>query len=337
MRPLTKNKNTKNNEGLQFLSFPWGGIESVQERILFLLLGLAAAALNVKALEAQETQKEAVVAPTETTQIEMGQGNEQNIEGLRGASLEGVKHKRGDLKLGASVSLGMESNAYAWGSRDHVTTSTASGDVSLGIDDFTFTARLAASRDNKQYEEWEWAEDFQMGLSHKPWRLSRSLKFGTGVNVILPITEYSRKYSLLDQGVGARASLIWDLNRTIRGLKITPSVRGTNYQYATPVAFDQRSNEAWRLNTRLVADYDLTKTISLSALFGRTWAWTVKGAPRDRFETGQSISWQALEVASLTLGHSKGGDVLKGNGNSNVALYDEGEGSTFYLEVALEI
>jgi len=341
MRPLTKRKALNINEGFQVLRFPGCGVGGLQAVTLFLLLGLSTAALGVNSLEAQENlqskeldaQKEvpgAVLAPT-------AEGENQKSEGLSGSLFEGAKTQRADLSFGASVSLGLESNAYVWGSRDHVTTSTAAGGVSLGIDSITFTTRLAASRMNKEYEEWEWAEDLQMGLSHKPWKMTRTLDLGVGINVILPMTDYSRKYSLLEQGAGARASLIWNLNRTVRGLKVTPAVRVTNYQYATPVAFDKRSNEEWRLNTRLTADYEIVKTLSLSALFGRTWAWTVNGNPLDRFETEQSITWQPYELTSLTLGHSRGGNALRSDGTNNVALYDEGDASTFYLELGLEI
>lgn len=307
MRPLTKRKSKKVNEGFLAARFPSCGTEGLRVGTLFLLLGLTTAALNVNAQE------------------------------IEGASLEGVKSRRGDIKLGANVSMGLESNAYSWGTRDHVSTSTASGGTTLGIDSFTFTTRVAASKINKEYEEWEWAEDFQMGLSRKPWRINRNFDFGTGVTVTLPITEYSRKYSLLEAGVGLRGSLIWNLNRSVKGLKLTTSVRGANFQYATPVAFDGRSNEEWRLNTRLVTDYQFLETLSLSVLLGRTWAWTVNGAPLDRFETEQSITWQPVELASLSLGHSRGGNVLRSDGNSNVALYNEGEGSTFFIEVGLDI
>lgn len=307
MRPLTKRKSKEVNEGFLVARFPSCGTEGLRVGILFLLLGLTTAALNVNAQE------------------------------IEGTSLEGVKKRRGDIKLGANVSMGLESNAYSWGTRDHVSTSTASGGTTLGIDAYTFTTRVAASKINKEYEEWEWAEDFQMGLSRKPWRINRDLDLGTGVTVTLPITEYSRKYSLLEAGVGLRGSLIWNLNRSIKGLKLTTSVRGTNFQYATPVAFDGRSNEEWRINTRLVTDYQFAETLSLSVLLGRTWAWTVNGAPLDRFETQQSITWQPVELASLSLGHSRGGNMLRSDGNSNVALYNEGEGSTFFIELGLEI
>lgn len=321
MRPLTKRKAKNINEGFLGPRFPCCGIEGLRVGILFLLLGLSTAGLSVNAQE--------------VTAEGPGSGGNNNIEGT---SLEGVKLKRReDIELGADVSLGLESNAYSWGSRDHETASTASGGIKIGVDSFTFTSRVAASKINKEYEEWKWAEDFQMGLSRKPWRLSRDFEFGTGVTVTLPITEYSRKYSLLEAGAGLRGSLIWSLNRTLKGLKLTTSVRGTNFQYATPVAFDGRSNEEWRLNTRLVADYQFAEAFSLSALFGRTWAWTVNGAPLDRFETEQSITWQIVEYTSLSLGHSRGGNVLRSDGNSNVALYDEGEGSTFFIELGFEI
>ena len=316
MRPLTKRRDKKINEGFLASRFPSCGIELLRARALFLLLGLVPAAHNVNADEVQDSG---------------------GIVHMEGASLEGTKLYKGDVRLGANVNLGLESNAYVWGTRDHVSTSTASGSISLGVDSYTFTPRVAASRANKEYEEWEWAEDLQMGLSRKPFRLNRDLDLGLGMTVILPITEYSRKYSLLEAGVGLGPSLIWKLDRTLKGLKLTTRVRGTHYQYATPVAFDGKSNEAWRLNTRMIVDYQFAKTLSMSALFGRTWAWTVNGNGLDRFETDQSITWQPYEQVGLTLGHSRGGNVLRSDGNSNVALYNEGEGSSFYVELGIEI
>lgn len=320
MRPLTKRKNKKINEGFLANRFPGCGIGVLREGILFLLLGLVIAAPNVNAdvLE-QDTQDSGGIAQVE------------------GTSFEGTKLYKGDIRLGANVNLGLESNAYVWGSRDHVSTSTASGSISLGVDSYTFTPRVAASKANEEYEEWEWAEDLQMGLSRKPWRLNRDFDLGAGATVILPITEYSRKYSLLEAGFGLGPTLIWKLDRAVKGLKLSTRVRGTHYQYATPVAFDGKSNEAWRLNTRVIVDYQFAKTLSLNALFGRTWAWTVNGNGLDRFETEQSITWQPYELVGLSVGHSRGGNVLRSDGNSNVALYNEGEGSSFYVELGIEI
>lgn len=302
----------KGNEGLNAAIFKLG-IDGLRAGVSFLLFGTLSVALNIPAAFAE---------------------NLENVTGV--ITQEEVRDQRGVLRLKAKASLGLESNAYVWGSRDHVTTSTASGEPSLGYDSYTMTARLAASRIMKETEEWKWAEDFQVGASRKGWELGRKFTLAPTATLILPLTDYSRKYSLLDYGVSGRLTLKWDLNRNIRGLTLATANRVTRFEYATPVAFDGQSNEAWRVNTRLIADWEFVRTLSLGVLFGRTWAWSVKNNSFDRFEMEQTLSWQPIEAASLTIGHSRGGDVLRSDGNSNLALYDNRD-STFYLELGLAI
>ncbi len=326
MRTLTVAKPKRVIEGLlNFVTSTWsiseqwtkGGVFGLRVTTLFLLLGSMPAVLNVNSLNADE--------------IEKG----ESAGGLNGVVVEGVSQEtRGDLRLGARAILGVETNAYVWGSRDHVATSTASAEPSLRFDSYTLTGRLAASKGIKETDEYKWEEDFQVGLSRKAWKLSRRFDLTPAISGILPITQYSRKYSLLEYGVGGKMSLAWDLDHSVRGLKLTSSVKGTHYEYEIPVAFDGTSNESWRLNTRLIADWEFVKTLSLSLLFGRTWAWTVNGNNLDRFEMDQSITWAPFEVASLAIGHSRGGNVLRSDGNSNLSLYDSRD-SSFYMSLEL--
>jgi hypothetical protein len=315
MRNLTKQSSQKFSEGFLQFCFPNGDhiksrMEGLRAVSLFLLLGLLPAVLNVNAAQADDVI-------------------------VTGVLEEGVsKETRGVLRLGAKAQLGLESNAYVWGSRDHVATSTASAEPSLGYDSYTLSVRLAASKILKETEDYKLAEDFQVALSRKAWELSRNLKLTPSVSVILPITEYSKKYSLMEEGIGGKLSLAWDLGRSVRGLTLTSSVKGTHYDYEIPVAFDGKSNEAWRVNSRLVADWEFVRTLTLEVLFGRTWAWTVKNNQLDKFEMDQSINWSPVAMATIAVGHNRGGDVLRSDGNSNLALYDNRD-SSFYTSLEL--
>lgn len=241
-----------------------------------------------------------------------------------------------DFRFGLRGISTLETNAYALGSRDNETTTTLAVEPSVGVDVYNLKARLAASKLNKAEEKFEWAEDLQLSLSRKAFQLARDWKFTPSATLILPLTEQSKKYSLMSEGVSGGAAFDWSLDRYVKGLNMRGTLSASHYRFETPVAFNGISNEKWRLRTRFIASYEIVETLSVEMLFGKIWAWSVKGTGFDKFEMDESINWSPAEWGTLALGHSRSGSVSRSDGNSNLALFDTRD-STFYLSLELSI
>lgn len=222
------------------------------------------------------------------------------------------------------------------GGRDHQATGTMDASPAVDYDVYTLKTRLAAAKVLKKYEEWKWAEDLQISLSRKPWDIHRDLKIAPSLILILPITERSKKFTLLNEGFGGAVAVGWDLGGWVKGLSLTAKQGATYYGYEIPVAFDGKSNEQWRLSSRLVAGYEISKKFSVEILFGRLWAWSVLGTRFDRFEMDESLSFDPTANMGLSIGHNRGGNVLRSDGNNNLALGDARD-SNFYFSLNLTI
>lgn len=146
-----------------------------------------------------------------------------------------------------------------------------------------------------------------------------------------PLSKGSRKDSDLITSVTLGATFGMGLDSILKGLSFyyLPDAKISFYKYQT-ARHSGESNNQYRVLQRLIIGYQIADKFSLSFdnIYYRNW--TFEGTTTDVFNFDQSLTYQATNDFSISIGHSIGGNALDINGvDSNVKLFDQHSSSVY--------
>lgn len=249
--------------------------------------------------------------------------------------LKGEETNKFIEKFSLTSTATLSTNSYEWNSRDHRASTTLSAtpgfqitkDLSSGV---TFSTRKVVD----EYENWQWANDLSVFFSYDWGKINKRLTTETTIENIFPTTSYSRKYSLLQYGVGVYQSFNFKINNW---LSTTYAVGMQKNFNEVEVAYDGSSNEEWQNSHSIALNFKLTKKLKMSAAVSRAFGWTYGGSRNDYLTLAQSLGYSFSDQLAFKLGHTRGGDFLRADGKTqNFDLYDS-DRSIFYTGLTINL
>lgn len=156
----------------------------------------------------------------------------------------------------------------------------------------------------------------------------------SSARVILPVSEELKDRQGLNVGlaIDATAKLKAD-DFGLIGWSASARTRFTKNFHDFETATSGKSNIEYALSERVDIGYDLTEkwNVGTSLIYGISQ--TYRNNKKESFSWSQEIAYVINTAATIGVGHSNEGGLLRPNGDSNVSLFDENSSAVYaYLQ-----
>lgn len=157
----------------------------------------------------------------------------------------------------------------------------------------------------------------------------------SSARLILPASEELKDRQGLK--VGVAIDVTPKLNAEALGLigwSLSARTRITKNFHDFETATNGQSNIEYAISERVDVGYDITEKWSLGTTIIYAISQTYKQNKQESFSWSQEIAFAVNTAATIGVGHSNEGGLLKPNGDSNVSLFDENSSIVYaYLKI----